>query len=404
MEPFEQIIQTLDSLVGSFETIGLTHAKSLFVLLAGIHLVLDILLWILNRDDPFSLFLKFVKSVFLLTFFWSVINMYSFFVPPIIESFVQIGNEMVGVDTLSPGDVLSRGFNIATTLFTAANGFGLFTNFASLSIGFWTGLIILVTFIIVATEMVLVIVGSKIILAAGTVMLGFSGIRMTHEYAIKYFQAVIYIGLLRLFLILVIGVGLKLTETLSTIIATASTGEFLEAALASLAASLLFGILAIRLPTMGATMLSGGFGLGFGGTIIGTVFTTSYAVSTVSRHIQRAVNNIRSKPTGGSPGKSSASDNATISMKSLREATGGGPQIPTGWRTGWTEKPEQESKSGNPGGGEESTVTSWRGLANPFPEPKKGADKPSPLQSSEISTKASSERQTGSVRPPPKKL
>ena len=50
-------------------------------------------------------------------------------IPAIVDSFEMLGQNAAGLGPLDPGDVFSRGLNLAGALLDGANTSGIFTNF-----------------------------------------------------------------------------------------------------------------------------------------------------------------------------------------------------------------------------------------------------------------------------------
>ncbi|MCB0376639.1 MAG: P-type conjugative transfer protein TrbL, partial [Sinomicrobium sp.] len=207
MNAFEQIIQQFNNAVPQWEAVGLDLARQLFLLLVVIQIIWSALLWMLNRNEPTGLMIEFIKKLMVILFFWALIENYSVWVPAIVNSLRQVGEKMTGIGVLSPADVMSRGVDIATRVMTAAKHDGFIQHIFGSIIASLVGATIFFLFVRIGIEMFLIIVGGKIILAGGVILLGFSGAQWSRQFTEKYLTAAVAIGIKMLFITLIVGIG-----------------------------------------------------------------------------------------------------------------------------------------------------------------------------------------------------
>lgn len=290
MDIFESIISQYNTAIGSWETTAIQLASRLFYVLAGIQLTWAGILWMLNHNDPLYHLTEFIKRIMVIAFFWTVIDQAGTWIPAIVNSFRGFGSEMSGISFFSPGDVGSKGMAIASTLVHAAQQGGFLEKFAGAVLGVIVALIVVLAFILVAIEMVLVLIGSKIILIGGLVMLGFGATQWTQDFTQKYFVACIHVGLKLMFLTLIVGLADNMTDTWADLVKQSiAQNKLFETYFSIMAAALLYAVLAIRIPDMGASMLTGSFGMGFNtASMIGaTAVTTGLLI----RNLNKSSNN-----------------------------------------------------------------------------------------------------------------
>lgn len=286
MDIFESIISQYNTAIGTWETIAIQLASRLFYVLAGIQLTWAGILWMLNHNDPLYHLTEFIKKIMVIAFFWTVIDQAATWIPAIVNSFRGFGSEMSGMSSFSPGDVGSKGMAIASTLINAAQQGGFLEKFAGAVLGAIVALIIFLAFILVAIEMVLVLIGSKIILIGGLVMLGFGATQWTQDFTQKYFVTCIHVGLKLMFLTLIVGLADNMTDTWADLVKQSiAQNKLFETYFSIMAAALLYAVLAIRIPDMGASMLTGSFGMGFNTASMAgaTVVTTGLFISNLRK-------------------------------------------------------------------------------------------------------------------------
>lgn len=265
MEIFEQLVSQFNDSIMVWQPAAIKIASRIFYLLATIQLTWAGILWMMSHDDPLFHLTEFVKKIMVIAFFWTVIDQSGTWIPSIVDGFRQIGGEMTGITQFSPGDVVGQGINISTTLLKASYQGGVMEKIAGALLGGLVALIIFLAFLFVAVEMVLVLIGSKLILVAGLIMLGFAGSQWTTDFTQKYFVTCIHIGIKLMFLTLLVGLAQNLTDTWPDLVKGGIADDKLfEVYFSMMAASILYAVLVVRIPDMGASMLTGSFGMGFG--------------------------------------------------------------------------------------------------------------------------------------------
>lgn len=251
----------------SWEGLGLIAAKEVFLALAVLHLVWNIILWMIHKDNPNDLLNEFIQKMLVISFFWFALASSHIWIDGILGGLRNIGNHMTNSGPLYPSKVMEKGIVFASLVIDAAEHTNIVYNFFGTALSLIVGFAIFATFVRIAIEMVIILIGSKIILTGGLVMLGFAGSKWTQSYAERYVSAVIYFGLKLLFITLIVGLGEVITDSWSGHLKGIEEGQFIETYLSVLGATLVYGYLAVRIPDMAAQMFAGGLFMGFGNPV-----------------------------------------------------------------------------------------------------------------------------------------
>lgn len=263
---FNNITDQYQNIIYNYSVLSMNFATRLFALLALIEVSWCLILWMLNKRDPQSLTLAFIEKMMAVFFFWGVLINYEVWLPVILGSFQKMGVELTGISAVSSGDIFSRGLTIFTTLLSRLGFWGFLGNlFNGLTlITLFLASLIFFVFLRVAVELILIIVGGKLVLGVGLIMLGFYPCRWTKNYAERYFTAAITLGVKLLFIIVMVGIGQQMSDGWILILQESSSENFLNNLLGMVGGAVLYYYLALHVPAMAASMLTGNFTLGFG--------------------------------------------------------------------------------------------------------------------------------------------
>lgn len=268
MDTFEFILASYDNSAYNWSVLASHLAERLFMLLVVINLSWSAAIWMLQKDDPMGLLVNFFRKVIAMAFFLMIIRYFEDWIPAIYQSLRQAGEYMAGVDRLHPSDIVRQGIHLASTIMNVSHSGGLLEKIGGALFNVAVALLVFLSFLGVAIQITLVIIGGKIILAGGMVMLGFAGSKWTMDFAQKYLAAAIHIGLKLLFLTLIVGLGQDLSPMWASNIQNTPPENLLQAFLAVLASSLLFFFLSWRIPEMGASLLAGSLSMNLGSDIV----------------------------------------------------------------------------------------------------------------------------------------
>lgn len=177
----------------------------------------------------------------------------------LIQSFQEVGKRLSGgAVEFSPSNVVELAINIIANVFERASAWDPLEAIML----FFTALIILVCFALVAMEMMILIITAYITVSGGIVMMGFLGSEWTRENAMNYFTAVLGIAV-KMFvmqLIFILGYGF-IHEWTSGMTPESKNGEYLIL----LAVSVVFYGLIREIPQLAASLASGRFTMAGGG-------------------------------------------------------------------------------------------------------------------------------------------
>ncbi|MBU0682724.1 MAG: P-type conjugative transfer protein TrbL [Candidatus Omnitrophica bacterium] len=264
IQVFNEIVAQYNVVLGPFTNRGLMLARWLFITLAGIQIVWSAILWILNKDDPHSIIISFAKKIMVIAFFWAVLLNYHSWIPAIFNSFYKAGLIVSGAKASSPTAIVERGLELWTVIMAKSSTLGPIKNIVAGLTALFAGSCILFILCRIACEMVLILIGGQLILFGGTIMLGFAGSSWTMKYAERYFNTAVNLGVKMMFIILVVGTGESLSAKWVTLIEDANLKNLQNAYLSVVAASFVYYYIALRVPDMAASLLTGSFSIGFG--------------------------------------------------------------------------------------------------------------------------------------------
>jgi type IV secretion system protein TrbL len=255
-------------------------ANTLFALLALIDFFWSAAVMVLEKQDFHSWVSTLVRKMMTIGAFYALLIYGRFWIPAIVDSFETLGQNAASSGPLDPGDIFTRGLNLAGALIDGATSAGLFSNFGgSLALVFAAAMCLL-AFCAVTIQFVVAIVESYILVAAGFIFLGFGGSRWSSPYVERYIGLAVSIGVKIMLLYLLIGSGLSLStqwlvdaENISTSVSPATD------AFSIMGASLIFTALCWQAPRLVGGVLGGSPSLS-GGDVASTLamITTGAAV------------------------------------------------------------------------------------------------------------------------------
>ena len=140
-----------------------------------------------------------------------ILNQAPSIVMPLMQDFLNIGNNIAqasGTPTnITPDDVYSQGFQIAQAVFNATNNDSFWAQMSEVLPQTIGASVILLSYGLVAAQLLLTEIQIFVIVGAGAFLLGFIGSRWTLPYAEIYPRMVIQSGLKLVSITLVVGLG-----------------------------------------------------------------------------------------------------------------------------------------------------------------------------------------------------
>ena len=191
-----------------------SYAINLFFILAGIALIVNIILTILESGGSVDInkILAFIlKFSFVTGFFYFLLKNGIEFANGIIQYFLSIGNDSLQYGTDNKGAVENILNSIYILWEAILDEISFFNPADSLGLLFF-GIFIVIIMIIILGNYLVEVASAFILVYAGYIVLAFGATQWTREWVINYFKAVFGIGLKILTLLFLIGVTLEFLE------------------------------------------------------------------------------------------------------------------------------------------------------------------------------------------------
>ena len=267
----------LDHLASSYQSrlltttgIFLDFAKRLFYLLATIELAWTFAVWALEKKEFESFWAGVVKKMMWLGCMLMLLRNGPTWIGYIVESFRSAGEQASGVNGLSPTEVFNLGLTNAGVMLSGMSNAGILNgDFLVMIVGGLSGIVMVVAFAILASQLLIALVESYIALSAGVIFLGFGGSRWTQDFVQKFIGYGVATGVKLMVLYLIVGIGngeaASWGAMVSDAMANGAAGDKFNAILTVLAGSILYAYLGVQVPAIAASMLSGSPTLTAGG-------------------------------------------------------------------------------------------------------------------------------------------
>lgn len=239
---------------GWFSTLQ-AYAHTLFWLLAAIELAWAAITWTFEKDAIPSFTAAFVKKIMGISFFYALLLYASTWIPAIINSFQTAGKSAGGFAGagITPSSVMDLGISTAGQMLEKIKDLSLFDSPMTIVVAGLSALGIVIAFTIIASQLMIALIESYIIIGAGVLFLGFGGSRWTSDFAHKNICYAFANGVKLFMLYLILAIGMAQAETWGALLATTD----LNNVFAVLGASLVLGFLSFQIPGLAASMLSG---------------------------------------------------------------------------------------------------------------------------------------------------
>lgn len=246
---------------------------------------------LLERTDLQSWTAALVRKIMWIGAFYALLLNGRIWIPAIIDSFTQIGQNAAGTGALSPSDVFVQGLTIAGALMDGASTSEFFKNPGSAFALVFAALLIVVSYTIITINFIVTIVESYLIVSVGFIFLGFGGSRWTVPYTERYIGLAVSIGVKILLLYCLISAGMGLGVGWATEAEGVGTSPRPSmTAFDVMGAAVIFMMVCWQIPKLfsavlgGAPALSGGdlistvTGMVAGGAMVGSLSTGAAAM------------------------------------------------------------------------------------------------------------------------------
>lgn len=201
------ILDDYQNAMGQWESAATSAAATLFAILAAIEVTWTAIVMLLEKTDMQAWVATVIKKLMGIGIFWALLKYGATWIPAVVNSFIQIGQNGSNQTALNPSSILVEGLNISGRLFGTAGQMGLSFDFGTALCLAFAGIGIFLSFAIVCVHFVMAMVESYIVLGAGYIFLGFGGSRWTSSYVERYIGLAVNVGVRLMVLYLLIGLG-----------------------------------------------------------------------------------------------------------------------------------------------------------------------------------------------------
>jgi type IV secretion system protein TrbL len=277
-------------------------AQTLFGLLALIEFSWSAAVLALERTDLQSWTAGLIRKLMWIGAFYALLVFGPTWIPAIVDSFTQLGQQASGVGPLQPGAVFQRGLDLGGALFGGASNAGFLANFRTAMAMVFAAILTFVAFCFISIQLVAALVESYIVVAAAFFFLGFGGSRWSAPYVEKYIALAVGVGVKIMILYLLIGVGMALSAGwVAAAQAVATSANPAMGALDIFGESLIFLALCWFVPKIVAGVL-GGAPAFTGGEIIAVATPIVYGSVMAGKAAVSLATSGYSALAGGGPG------------------------------------------------------------------------------------------------------
>lgn len=233
-------------------------AQQLFMLLASIEFAVSGLVWALRHDRLDDIAAKFLLKFTLTAFLLALITGFTFWIPPIVNGFAAAGERAIGSSgTVSPSGIIDIGRETSLSILSALDVGVMLSNPAMAIYGAIAAFVVALAYTAIAAQLVLVLVESYVVLGGGVLFLGFAAFRGTAGFAENLISYTFGIGIKIFLLYLIVGLGSQMARSWIPLIQSSSFFGPASPLLQVVGGSLIFAVLAIRVPNSVAARLSG---------------------------------------------------------------------------------------------------------------------------------------------------
>lgn len=149
-----------------------------------------------------------LRKVLAVGFFYALLLNGGTWIRAVIQGFSVAGTSASGITDLSPTGVFDQGLALANKILNSVEGLGILEGFFPSLVAALTALVVVVSFAIIAAQLLVALVESFIVIGAGILFVGFSGARWTKFFTERYLNYVASVGVKLFVLYLIMGVGM----------------------------------------------------------------------------------------------------------------------------------------------------------------------------------------------------
>jgi type IV secretion system protein TrbL len=211
-------MNNLDNIAQTFQWAGQRYmnimqplAEKIFFGLVLIEIIITCVHFVADQDQPTRLLAEFLKKSLALGFLYAMIAKAPIWFNALLSGFAALGGQAAGMADLSPSTVFNDGLTMFQTIYRGFASLGWFHLTMASLIALIAGLIMFLSFALIAGQMLLALCEAYVGLGGGIVLLGFSGSRWTIKFAENFIGWLVGVGVKLFFLYLLVGVGLVIT-------------------------------------------------------------------------------------------------------------------------------------------------------------------------------------------------
>ena len=216
MNNLDNIGQTFQWAGQRYMAIMQPFAEKIFLGLVLIEIIITCVHFLTDQDEPTRLLAELVKKSLALGFLYAMIVNAPIWFSAIIQGFQQIGGQAAGIPGLSPSSAFNSGLALFQIIYRGFGSLGWFHVTMAALIALIAGLIMFLSFALIAGQMLLALCEAYMGVGGGVLLLGFSGSRWTIKFAEGFLGWIVGVGIKVFFLYLMVGIGLTITAGWNT--------------------------------------------------------------------------------------------------------------------------------------------------------------------------------------------
>jgi len=264
-------------------------AQHLFFYFAVIQISVIALFYTLNRESLGDMAAELIKKGLVIGIFLTAMNNAGTWFPLIINFFIDLGAHSSGLQTLDPSSVAGQGLSISAGILRAIGIWGFFETPLGTLLGGVSCIAISLFYGLIAAELAITLIESYCLIAMSPMFMAFGANKFTQTYAMNYLNTAISLGVKLMVLYIIIGVGSTLGKEWSQIAETAAKTKQFEGFLLILIASMIYFLVAKRVPAFIAQIISGMSMNSGADAAAGAVMTASSVGAMAMGHVKSAV-------------------------------------------------------------------------------------------------------------------
>jgi len=260
---------------------ALEYAQHLFFALVAIEIAWTAITYLLQRDSLSDFVAQLVLKLMGVFFFLALLQNAPTWMPYIINSFSQAGSTIAGGGVvLDPSSMFGEGLKLAKSMLGTLSSPSFFTAIVAVLISVLCAIGVVISFAVVAGQLMVTLIESYIVISAGIFFLGFSGSRWTLPFSEKYVAYAVSVGIKLFMLYLIVGLGETLALKWATLF-TPGTVAAPDVYIGVAGSALIFMLLGWHIPGLAAALMNGSpiMTLGTAASTVGTTVVGGLAVA-----------------------------------------------------------------------------------------------------------------------------